>query len=518
MKLKSIKLKIFRGYPEMIAVDFDNLTALIGKNDIGKSTILEALDIFFNKSRAINKLAKEDVNVYCRSIEDVTTEITITFTDVPTEIILDTTFKTSVVSEYLLNSDQELEVIKRYFNGGGEKVFIRANHPTNEFCSDLLGKTQSQLQRIIYDKNVACSNRVANSIMRSAIWHHYSDELQLREVEIDVTKGDAKSIWENLENYLPIYSLFQADRKNSDGDSEVQDPLNEAVKQILAEADIQKTLFEVAKIVEEKLKEVAGLTLGKLKEINPNLADSLNPSIPTSDTLKWNEVFKKVALSGDQDIFINKRGSGVKRLVLMSFFLAEVERSCKSRSVQNVIYAIEEPETSQHSAHQKILMESLIKLSKSQNTQIIVTTHSPLIVKQLDYLNLRLIRLIDGQKTVQSVVQGQLPFTSLNEVNFTSFEEVSEEYHNELYGFLFSENRMKEFRQGRERMPYIRQFNYGSSVVLEVTLTDYVRHQIHHPENVMNVRFSLDQLKLSIELMREFIAKQELSHISKVKS
>lgn len=31
-------------------VDFDNITTFIGKNDIEKSTIIEALEIFFNNS------------------------------------------------------------------------------------------------------------------------------------------------------------------------------------------------------------------------------------------------------------------------------------------------------------------------------------------------------------------------------------------------------------------------------------------------------------------------------------
>ncbi len=51
-KIKLIKLKIknFRCYqPETIFL-IDDLTAIIGKNDIGKSAILEAIDAFFNDS------------------------------------------------------------------------------------------------------------------------------------------------------------------------------------------------------------------------------------------------------------------------------------------------------------------------------------------------------------------------------------------------------------------------------------------------------------------------------------
>lgn len=46
MKLKKIKLINFRGYKKF-EVDFDNnFNVIIGRNDIGKSTILEALEIF----------------------------------------------------------------------------------------------------------------------------------------------------------------------------------------------------------------------------------------------------------------------------------------------------------------------------------------------------------------------------------------------------------------------------------------------------------------------------------------
>ena len=46
--IKSIFIKNFKAYEkETIKISKDNL--LIGDNDSGKSTVLEALDIFFNK-------------------------------------------------------------------------------------------------------------------------------------------------------------------------------------------------------------------------------------------------------------------------------------------------------------------------------------------------------------------------------------------------------------------------------------------------------------------------------------
>lgn len=73
---------------------------------------------------------------------------------------------------------------------------------------------------------------------------------------------------------------------------------------------------------------------------------------------------------------INKRGSGVRRLILLNFFRAEAEKVVVG-SQRNVIYAIEEPETSQHPNYQMMLMKALLELSNQPNRQIIVTTHVP---------------------------------------------------------------------------------------------------------------------------------------------
>lgn len=68
----------------------------------------------------------------------------------------------------------------------------------------------------------------------------------------------------------------------------------------------------------------------------------------------------------------------------------------KEKGVTNVIYAIEEPETSQHPDHQKFLIDSLIKLSQTGNTQILLTTHHPATAQLLPTESLRLIKADDN--------------------------------------------------------------------------------------------------------------------------
>ena len=60
MKLKQLKLKNFRGYNSDTYLEVSDLTALIGKNDVGKSTILEALEIFFEMTEKWNALSEEE--------------------------------------------------------------------------------------------------------------------------------------------------------------------------------------------------------------------------------------------------------------------------------------------------------------------------------------------------------------------------------------------------------------------------------------------------------------------------
>ena len=508
MQIKSLILKNFRGYSGETTINFDNLTAFVGCNDIGKSSILEALDIFFNDSKGIIKLEKNDVNMDSRSHGDTEISIAVRFTDLPDRIVIDSTCETTLAQEYLLNPDGLLEIVKRYSNGGSAKIFIHAMHPTNPECTGLLQKKDAELRRILDAKSIPCTDRTKNPVMRAAIWQHYSDDLRLDAIDVDVTKGDTKSIWDKLQKYLPLYSLFQADRKNSDGDSEVQDPLKEAVKAILQDETLRQKLDEVAASVVDKLQDVSARTLAKLQEMSPDVASTLTPVIPPAESLKWADVFKSVSIAGDESIPINKRGSGTKRLILMNFFRAEVERRQAETSNSCVIYAIEEPETSQHYGNQRKLIHALQSLAQAPNTQIIITTHSATIVKELGFSNIRIIRMDHAQKVVEHTLPSQLPYPSLNEVNYLAFGEVSEEYHNELYGYLEAQNLFNAYKQGKPLVPYTRVQRNGNTVQEHITSTEYIRHQIHHPENTYNTRFVEQDLEASIIAMRTFIQLQ----------
>ena len=510
MRLQTLKIKNFRGYRNETVVKFNNLTAFVGKNDVGKSTIMEAMDLFFNEGKGTIKSDKNDANIYAVSEGNKDVYITACFDELPREVVLDTSNNTTLEDEFLLNGDGMLEIQKKFTVGasglGTPKIYIIANHPTNRACIDLLSKTSKELKQQLDDDGIECSDRTRNAIMRHAIWNNYISEIQLQLTEVDVTKGDTKSIWGNLSSYLPVYSLFQSDRKNSDTDNEIQDPLKLAVKEILNDELIQKKLNEVSEEVHHKLEEVANRTLEKLREMSPDIAQSLTPDIPSTDSLKWNDVFKNVTITGDENIPINKRGSGVRRLILLNFFRAEAERRLECQNATDIIYAIEEPETSQHTNNQIKLIEALLVLAGAPHTQVIITTHSPQIVKRLQYEN---VRLVTSSHTVETILQGQLPYPSLNEVNYLAFDEISIEYHDELYGHIDYIGKIREYENGKETRPYKRINQRGIQVEFQSTVTHYIRDQVHHPENRLNPIYSEEDLASSIDMMREFLASLE---------
>lgn len=504
MKIHNVTLTNFRGFKESITIEFDDLTAFVGRNDIGKSTILEALDLFFNDGKGVIKYEPGDINV---NSDSNYYSIGVTFVELPESIVVDASFQTSLAGEYLLNSNGELEIVKCFNGKKSTGVYIRANHPTNVHCSNLLQKKKNDLKDIVKDYAILCDNHSINSVMRRAIWDYYADDLQLETVDIDISSGDdTKKIWTKITSLLPVYALFQSDRQNNDKDTEIQDPLKMAVAQFFQDADLQETLEQIARQVEERLKDVSNRTLAKLREMDPKVADSLKPIIPPATNIKWAKVFDGVSLSTDENIPINKRGSGVKRLILLNFFRAEAEHRQQEGDNTGIIYAIEEPETSQHFANQKLLADALVELSHAHNTQVIMTTHSGVIVKRLQYNDLRLINVNDnGDKYISRVANGLLLYPSMNEVNYSAFDEVTEEYHDELYGFIEGRGWLKEYERDKPERTYFKMGKDGSKLEKKHTLTHYIRDVHHHPENPYNAKYSEQELSESIASMREFI-------------
>lgn len=393
MKLRRIEIENFRPFAAPLEIEIEDFTAFIGRNDVGKSSILAALTIFLEGDGI--KIDQYDGSVHGdRSKVRITCE----FDDLPKKIVLDNAYETNLSDEHVLQSNGRLRITKLYDCSKSKistEILINAeNHPVDEKEHSLLPLTIAELKKDAQNRGVSLETGEATvkAKIRRAIVER-SGVYQFRAIDIPVDKNETKTLWEQVLKYLPMCALFVSDRSSSDQDPEAQSPMGVAVEQALAE--IEEQLGELAAHVEKQVQDVAARTLAKLKEMNAELADQLKPQLKDK-SIKWKNLFK-YTLTSDLEVPMDKRGSGVRRLVLLNFFRAEAERKASTDEHRPVIYAIEEPETSQHPDHQRMLMHALLEISENPG-QVLVSTHAPGLAGEVPVTSLRLIDMDEDKK------------------------------------------------------------------------------------------------------------------------
>jgi len=383
MKLARLRVRNFRCFRDETVIDFDDITALVGRNDSGKSTVMDALDLFLNdvdpdKDDASKDGDPTDLTIICE------------FTDLPDEVVIDDTYPTKLSTEFLLNAESRLEIHKCY-SGHLQKpkctsVAAYALHPTVDGAKDLLQLKNPDLKKRAQELGVDLEgvDQTVNAQIRKRVREHLG-HLSPAATKVVLNEENTKKIWTGVKKYLPAFALFKSDRQSTDQDPEAQDPLMAAVKEAIKakEAD----LTAITEYVRDEVQKIARSTLDKLREMDPSLATQLNP---TFSPPKWDRLFK-ASITSDDDIPINKRGSGVKRLILLNFFRAKVEQQLRDSGNGTAIYAVEEPETSQHPHNQRMLLRALCDLSCE--AQVIISTHTPMLARALPDCCLRYIHI-----------------------------------------------------------------------------------------------------------------------------
>jgi putative ATP-dependent endonuclease of the OLD family len=175
--------------------------------------------------------------------------------------------------------------------------------------------------------------------------------------------------------------------------------------------DLQKYLFK--EIVAVSLKEIRQskkrISLvekfyedvrRQLSDVERELAAEMRTYVPSIESLEIEthdpDIFDLLSIS---DIHINdgaktslgQKGDGVKSL----FVISVLQLLAKQRYGKNLIFGIEEPEAHLHSSAVYDLKASLRDMSKS--FQIIVTTHSPILIERDDLSSNIVIGQLDGE-------------------------------------------------------------------------------------------------------------------------
>ncbi|MFP3397165.1 ATP-binding protein [Brevibacterium sp. SIMBA_078] len=404
MLLKSVSLSGFRGYRNEISIPIDaQTTTVIGRNDAGKSSLFEAMNIFFGGA----KLEPTDFTV--NSNDPVV--VSCTFSDLPSSIVIDSDRSTSLADEYLLTPAAELTVVKTWTRSKltTPTMAARANHPVfDDDGIDLLNAKLPTLRSLAKKYQVPDSDiddRRTSSAYRQAIWAAAlrDNTARLEEIMVPLTSEDGKSVGNAISSYMPQFHLFRADRPGTEADELAQDPAKAAIKAVLDEYEDQ--LEVLSRTVQAEVKALLADVVDRLAEVAPDLAASLRPTDPRPS---WNKAFGGLQFIDENDVPLSKRGSGTRRLVLLSFFRATAEKGLEANDEnpeeyrRGVITAVEEPETALHADLQTDIISALQDVGELPHRQVLLTTHSANLIRLVQASS---IRYITGDKFNRRCVQ-----------------------------------------------------------------------------------------------------------------
>ncbi|QQR61050.1 AAA family ATPase [Candidatus Uhrbacteria bacterium] len=242
-----------------------------------------------------------------------------------------------------------------------------------------------------------------------------------------------------------------------------------------------------------KFKEISG------DELSLNLIDNWRP---------FSKGFLAVKKPNNQQVPLSMLGSGYEMIFsfLIAFYLSQ-------QSGKQLICLIDEPELHLHPSLQEKFIEILLAFSKV--AQVVLATHSPLLVKQLmtnKSVVVQILRKNSGTPQLVPISTATLPYFSSNEINYLAFNLATVEFHDELYGHIqemqqkYLESDMIAYLNTKQQTN-TKKWNQerGGQALGEkdVPLQIFIRNKIHHPENksMQQSNFSPQELRTSIEAM-----------------
>ncbi len=570
MKIKKIIINNFRAFKHA-EIDFDDFNCIIGKNDTGKSTILAALEWFFDQKRELNHndfaaagfdwYEYENPSYYDEITgetsqgetikefiyDDFYISVDIYFNDAIIPISTeesDFIFSKDYLSKngdicirkymrhsynYLSDGNQMGYCIKKHFYNKLGKLFSDCTFQELKALYNEMGKDADKLCKVLHQLKEECKSKKRGVLYAAIKSKSRAEEIKIKEQICSELFEYYNSIgekihdeqWVNLDDLdqieskfglvFPKYILYTS-----------KTPINDYLNLLFTPYNANKVYksIEKAKVyTAKKLSEYLNLD-----STNENLYIIENEKIDlfTQNSL----VFKQIDLP--LSIPLKNRGEGLQLKIKNAVFRLLTEINTKN--LTNTILAFEEPETHLHPSAQIEMYETIKLLSEKSNYQVIITTHSPYIVKELAQNGILPIVVKREEQSQESKIskldERVLPYVSMNEINYIAFDEPSIEYHIELFGYMQNmlDKKVKELDDWLKDSGIITDadlfdwYNTNSLEKMEsMTLPYCVRNNIDHPlvDNcdprkheayLSNSKFNnKDLIRRSIEIMRNAI-------------
>lgn len=224
---------------------------------------------------------------------------------------------------------------------------------------------------------------------------------------------------------------------------------------------------------------------------------------------------------------LSEHGQGVQRMTDLALLVAwaSVHSNKTVGTRKPYIFLLDEPEICLHPRGQARLLDALLTISKFY--QVIVTTHSPIFLHSPAVRTANLLLCQRDNSTASNVVVSQARFRSLflhgptwGEICWHAYNMPTVEFHDELYSYLQDRSssatveaadkllRLSFDEMNEHHTPCIwsRKDNKGKNRRDKLTLSSCIRNSIHHPDNkCMGEGFVEKNLEESINIMLRVI-------------
>lgn len=407
MKIQSVRIKNFRALKD-VSIPFDAVTTFIGPNGTGKSTVLRALDWYFNGKP--NSLTEKDCS-FGAGDEDI--EVQVTFTDI-------TDKDRNALGKYAPGESATFTAWKRRSPNGSDVLSANAKgFPDFNAIKAASGATAKKdlygdLRRSRPDLNLPAATTGAAVEQAMTTWEaSHTDKLvdapeALQTNFFGFNSGGKMS---GLFDFVLVTADLRASEESIDGKSSI-------IGRIL-ERSIDRTAADeaIAKIVEESRAKQQNVYQEKFKEQLDTITTQLNEVVksyspgravtvsPAEVELKApRTTFDVAVLDGTTETAVERQGHGFQRTLLISAL--QLLAQSGAASAEGVIcLAIEEPELFQHPIQAQTFAKVLRSLAEDAGKRIQVTyaTHSPYFLEARHFDQVRRLTRSSDETPVVTV-------------------------------------------------------------------------------------------------------------------
>jgi predicted ATP-dependent endonuclease of OLD family len=430
MILKSAYIKNFRNIKEL-NIDFSKLTVIVGENNIGKTTVLKAINKILKMGESPRRVRFSEEDFYINTKTNERSQ----------KIVIELTFSELCESE-------KSAFVWAGINLDNDELSVRLEAKWEELNND----TSVEIYYIRADDLDDEKGEQISLADKKYIPFYYIDAYRNLWKEVNSSKGDLKQIFkEHNKHYLkPLNEQITLATKNIDeylvdySKSENSGIITalEEIKEVLSSSssdpsDKEKLLQINISGIKEDIKTLTPqdedllnkilnilisiyhkigiqLSIEKLQlkvnnldeitKIKANLQENLSIFVPNNDiSVELGKIDESTLFDENnicvENISIFNQGSGFQGSFVIALKLSRLvtQLMFSDESAKSLIIGIEEPEAHMHPHLQRSFIKKLKarqnKLQEDGYTvQIIITTHSPSILSRIDKSEIVLLR------------------------------------------------------------------------------------------------------------------------------